>query len=123
LRPHIKVAKLAVTGGFRSVDAMATAINEGSCDIIGLGRPLTFETDVSLRLANGSAKAAKPNLTRESTQSAASFYSLGEIGKGRPAPDFSDEKVARMIDDAIDKDPAGAYKYRPQLEGALNRVF
>jgi hypothetical protein len=101
---------------------MAKAINEGSCDIIGLGRPLTLETDISLRLANGQAKAAKPNLTQEATQTASSYYALGEIGAGKPAPDFSDEKIAKMVDEAIQKDPAGAFKFRPQLEGKTNKV-
>lgn len=116
MRPHIKTAKLAVTGGFRSVDAMADAIKQGSCDIIGLARPLTLETDLSARLAKGEAKAAKPNLTQEQTQTASSYYALGEIGAGRPAPDFSDEKVAKAVDDAINKDTAGAFKYRPRLD-------
>ena len=29
-----------VTGGFRSRAAMENAINEGACEIIGIGRPL-----------------------------------------------------------------------------------
>lgn len=116
MRPHIKSAKLAVTGGFRSVDAMAKAITEGSCDIIGLARPLTLETDLSARLVSGEAKAAKPNLTNEATQTASSYYALGEIGAGRPAPDFSDEKIAKAVDAAIQKDTAGAFKYRPRLD-------
>ncbi|KAK9894772.1 FMN-linked oxidoreductase [Cystobasidium minutum MCA 4210] len=116
MRPHVKTAKLAVTGGFRSVDAMAEAIKGGSCDIIGLARPLTLETDISKRLASGEAKAAKPNLTNEATQTASSYYALGEIGAGKPAPDFSNEKVAKAVDAAIQKDPAGAFKYRPRLD-------
>lgn len=116
MRPHIKTAKLAVTGGFRSVDAMAEAIKGGSCDIIGLARPLTLETDISARLANGQAKAAKPNLTNEATQTASSYYALGEIGAGKPAPDFSNEGTAKAVDAAIQKDPAGAFKFRPRLD-------
>lgn len=114
MRPHIKTAKLAVTGGFRSVNAMAEAIKEGSTDIIGLARPLTFETDLSERLAKGTTKAAKENKTNPPTQTAASYYALGELGEGRPAPDPSDEKVAKAIDAAIQKDPAGSMKFRPR---------
>lgn len=119
-KPHIKSAKLAVTGGFRSADAMAQAIKEGSCDIIGLARPLTLETDLSNRLASGQAKAAKPNLTNEATQTASSYYALGEIGHGKPAPDFSDEKVAKKVDEAIQKDSGGAFSYRPVLGAEKN---
>ena len=32
LRPHLKRSKIAVTGGFRSTQAMAEAINSGSAD-------------------------------------------------------------------------------------------
>lgn len=114
MRPHIKTAKLAVTGGFRSTDAMAKAIDEGTCDIIGLARPLTLETDLPELLISGKSKAAKENKTNEATQTASSYYAIGQIAYGKPAPDFSDEKVAKEIDDAIQKDPAGAFKYRPQ---------
>jgi 2,4-dienoyl-CoA reductase-like NADH-dependent reductase (Old Yellow Enzyme family) len=116
MRPHIKTAKLAVTGGFRSVDAMASAIREGSCDIIGLARPLTLETDLPNKMISGQSKHAKENLTQTQTQTASSYYALGEIGAGRAAPDFSDEKTAKAVDAAIQRDPAGAFKYRPRLD-------
>lgn len=115
LRPHIKTAKLAVTGGFRSVEAMSQAIREGSCDIVGLARPLTLETDLPRNIVSGQSKGAKLNLTNESTQTASSYYALGEIGHGKPAPDFSNEETAKLVDAAIQKDPAGAFKFRPQL--------
>ena len=114
MRPHIKTAKLAVTGGFRSTEAMSKAINEGTCDIIGLGRPLTLETDLPELLIGGKSKAAKENKTNEPTQTASSYYAIGQIAYGKPAPDFSDDKVAQEIDAAIQKDPAGAFKFRPQ---------
>lgn len=117
MRPHIKTAKLAVTGGFRSTEAMATAIKEGSCDIIGLGRPLTLETDLPVKLISGQSKAAKTNLTNEPTSTAASYYAIGEIAEGRPVPDFSDEATAKKVDEAIQGDVAGAFKFRPQLNG------
>lgn len=123
MRPHIKTAKLAVTGGFRSTDAMAQAINEGSCDIVGLGRPLTLETDLPELLISEKSKSAKENKTNTPTQTASSYYAIGEIAYGRPAPDFSNEKVAKEVDDAIQKDPAGAFTFRPQLDGLdANRI-
>jgi 2,4-dienoyl-CoA reductase-like NADH-dependent reductase (Old Yellow Enzyme family) len=46
-----KVARmpLMVTGGFRSRQAMEAAL-EGSCDVIGLGRPLCWQPDFPRRL-------------------------------------------------------------------------
>jgi len=117
MRPHIKSAKLAVTGGFRSTEAMAEAIKGGSCDIIGLARPLTLETDLPVKLISGETKAAKQNLTNEPTQTAGSYYAIGEIAAGREAPDFSNEETAKKVDEAIQGDVGGAFKYRPVLNG------
>ncbi|MGA1463534.1 MAG: NADH:flavin oxidoreductase/NADH oxidase family protein [Steroidobacteraceae bacterium] len=41
---------LMITGGFRSAAAMAGAIGDGDCDVIGLGRPLCTEPDLPRRL-------------------------------------------------------------------------
>ena len=85
-------------------------------------------------LVTGKSKAAKENKTFEvlfsvtasrsavhsvmlqATQTASSYYALGEIGYGRPAPDFSDEKMAKRVDETIQKDTAGAFKFRPVLD-------
>jgi len=44
---------LMVTGGFRSLGAMDSALASGSLDLIGLGRPLCIEPDASRRLLDG----------------------------------------------------------------------
>ncbi len=44
---------LVVTGGFRSLSTMNRALGEGSCAMIGLGRPLTVMTDYSAKLLAG----------------------------------------------------------------------
>ena len=50
-----KVAKmpLMVTGGFRSTAGMEAALQEGHCDVIGLGRPLCTDTDAPARALRG----------------------------------------------------------------------
>lgn len=47
-----------ITGGFRTRAAMESAIAEGDCDVIGLGRPLCTEPDLPRRLLAGEAEAA-----------------------------------------------------------------
>lgn len=116
MRPNLKSAKLAVTGGFRSAKAMSQALSEGSCDIVGLARPLTLETDLPDLIISGKSKGAKDNLTFGPTQTASSYYALGQIGFGQPAPDFSDEKTAKMVDNAIMRDTAAAFKFRPIID-------
>ena len=49
---------LMLTGGFRTREGMQTALEEGDCDVIGLGRPLCTEPDLPKRLLSGEADAA-----------------------------------------------------------------
>ena len=44
---------LMVTGGFRQRAAMEQAIESGSADVIGLGRPMCVMTDAPNQLLNG----------------------------------------------------------------------
>ncbi|MEP0313493.1 MAG: NADH:flavin oxidoreductase/NADH oxidase family protein [Hyphomonas sp.] len=50
---------LMVTGGFRTVEAMNSALAEGEADLIGLGRPLCVEIDTPKRLLSGELAAAE----------------------------------------------------------------
>jgi 2,4-dienoyl-CoA reductase-like NADH-dependent reductase (Old Yellow Enzyme family) len=47
---------LMVTGGFRTREVMEQAIATGAADIIGLGRPLCYQTDGAKLLLNGAAQ-------------------------------------------------------------------
>jgi 2,4-dienoyl-CoA reductase-like NADH-dependent reductase (Old Yellow Enzyme family) len=49
---------LMITGGFRTREGMESALAEGDCDVIGLGRPLCTEPDLPRRLLSGAADAA-----------------------------------------------------------------
>ncbi|MEM1152166.1 MAG: NADH:flavin oxidoreductase/NADH oxidase family protein [Pseudomonadota bacterium] len=46
-----------VTGGFRSREAMDSALANGEADVIGIGRPLCVETDLPNRLLNNEIEA------------------------------------------------------------------
>ncbi|PSS60536.1 hypothetical protein C6558_32520 [Ensifer sp. NM-2] len=52
-----RIAKMPVmaTGGFRNRETMVGALNEGTCDMVGLGRPLCVDTDISRKLITGQA--------------------------------------------------------------------
>jgi len=49
---------LMITGGFRTRAAMESAVAEGDCDVVGLGRPLCTEPDLPRRLLSGEADRA-----------------------------------------------------------------
>ncbi len=44
---------LMVTGGFRSSEAMASAVASGATDLVGLARPLTLQPDLPRRILAG----------------------------------------------------------------------
>jgi 2,4-dienoyl-CoA reductase-like NADH-dependent reductase (Old Yellow Enzyme family) len=50
-----RIAKMPVmaTGGFRRRESMIAALNDGTCDMVGLGRPLCVDPDISTKLIAG----------------------------------------------------------------------
>lgn len=99
-----RIAKMPVmaTGGFRSRETMVSALNDGSCDIVGLARPLCVDPAVSRKLVAGEVSqtmtleyelklsdAEKEGLTDEETQvttvlgqQAFFFMTLFDMGLG-----------------------------------------
>ncbi len=57
---------IMLTGGFRSADAMAQAIEEGSVDVIGLARPLAIAPDLPIELLTNrtSGITLQPQITQ-----------------------------------------------------------
>ncbi|WP_232677798.1 NADH:flavin oxidoreductase/NADH oxidase family protein [Nocardioides sp. R-C-SC26] len=52
LAPHTPIA---VTGGFRSAEAMEGAVADGHCDVVGLGRPAAVVPDSADAVLSGAA--------------------------------------------------------------------
>ncbi len=52
VRANVKVP-LALTGGFRTPDAMARAVTSGLTDVVGLARPLIVDPDLPRRILAG----------------------------------------------------------------------
>lgn len=53
VRERVPGLPLMVTGGFRSLEAMAAAIGSGACDVVGIGRPLALHPDAVGELLAG----------------------------------------------------------------------
>ncbi|KAL7416323.1 NADH oxidase [Mrakia frigida] len=94
IRPTLKTAKLAVTGGFRSVGPMEEALAEKSCDFIGLARPLTADPFFCKDIISGAQLHAAENKVNPSMQTATSVYQIKTIATGKPIPDLSIQEVA-----------------------------
>lgn len=50
LRSELPDLPLMLTGGFRTVEAMADAVDSGAVDLVGLGRPLTVDPETPAQL-------------------------------------------------------------------------
>ncbi len=88
---------LMVTGGFRTLEGMNSALADGATDMVGLARPLVVEPDLSRRLLDGRARdcRVKPirtgvRMVDEAAMMEVSWYTLqlGRIARGKaPLPD------------------------------------
>lgn len=91
IRPHLTTARLAVTGGFRSTAGMTKAIDEKSCDIVGLARPLCGEPYLCKELiSQEKSKAKSPHEELpKAIEIAACIVQLHNIGDGVQIVDTS----------------------------------
>lgn len=104
IRSHLTGASvLAVTGGFRSLDGMASAISskERTCDIVGLGRPLAFEPHLVADILSGKTKRAKLLAIASMSQVQVAYLVLALIARKQPIPDFTDEQVSKEYTDLV----------------------
>lgn len=101
IRPVLKRSVLAVTGGFRSRDKMAQAINEGSCHMVGVARPVTAEPTLPRDVVEGRSEGAKTSYIKQQLSTPASIKQLQEIGHGKPLSDYSNKDVAEKTNKEI----------------------
>jgi len=64
VRAELPDLPLMLTGGFRSAEAMAEAINSGAVDIVGLARPLAAYPDLPAGLLDGGVTATELRVPR-----------------------------------------------------------
>jgi 2,4-dienoyl-CoA reductase-like NADH-dependent reductase (Old Yellow Enzyme family) len=89
-------APVAVTGGFRTSDAMKEAVASQKTDFIGLARPLAVDPDLPLKVLSGNdyKSSVKPLSTGIKSLDRVAMleitwyeYQIGRIGKGKdPKP-------------------------------------
>ncbi len=90
VRERVPGLPLMVTGGFRSLDAMAAAIASGACDVVGIGRPLALHPDAVGELLAGTrarVDAGRRTIGVRTVDSVIDLFwhtrQLQRIGRGR----------------------------------------
>lgn len=98
IRPHLTGASvLALTGGFRSLEGMHAALENHTCDVIGLGRPLVNEPHLAAQILTGKADGARKNLVPDALQIRAAYIVLRQIGTGCARSDLGDPEDVKKI--------------------------
>ncbi|MEH6785208.1 MAG: NADH:flavin oxidoreductase/NADH oxidase family protein [Alcanivorax jadensis] len=111
---------LMVTGGFRSAEAMAQAVESGATDLVGIARPLAVEPDLANRILAGqegvisrvTPRKTGIKMIDEMAMMEVSWFSrqLHRMGKGQdPKPD---ESVLLSLFKVITEMGIGSFKTR-----------
>ncbi|MGJ3256285.1 MAG: NADH:flavin oxidoreductase/NADH oxidase family protein [Alcanivorax sp.] len=111
---------LMVTGGFRSAQAMAQAVESGATDLVGIARPLAVEPDLANRILAGqegvisrvTPRRTGIKMIDEMAMMEVSWFSrqLHRMGKGQdPKPD---ESVLLSLFKVITEMGIGSFKTR-----------
>ncbi|MDL9945684.1 nitroreductase family deazaflavin-dependent oxidoreductase [Gordonia sp. ABSL11-1] len=107
---------LAVTGGFRSRSAIADALAEGACDIVGIGRPTVTSPGAARELiTDGAHRLDVPQLSLRVPAKAATVASIRSM-EGALDLQWHTDQLHRM-GDGLDPDPL-----RPLWRTAITTV-
>ncbi|KAG9090425.1 hypothetical protein FRC06_001090 [Ceratobasidium sp. 370] len=99
LRAELCKTKVVLTGGFKSADGMARAIEDGACDFVGLARTTAAEPRFGASLLASRTTRARPTLVPDhiGLQVGAALVQLKDIGEGREPTDFAKQEEAGMF--------------------------
>lgn len=91
LRRQLTKTKVVLTGGFKTADGMARAIEDGACDFVGLARTTAAEPRFGASILATRVTKARPTLVPEhiGLQIGAAFVQIKDLGEGREPTDFS----------------------------------
>ena len=86
---------LAVTGGFRTLNGMASAIESKTCDMVGMARPVSAEPHLPADLLLGKTLSSKETKLPPVyiIQNFAANTQIVQMGKGEPVTDFAVQEV------------------------------
>ncbi|KAG8742652.1 hypothetical protein FRC10_001135 [Ceratobasidium sp. 414] len=99
LRAELCKTRVVLTGGFKSADGMARAIEDGACDFVGLARATAAEPRLGASLLASRTTRARPTLVPDhiGLQVGAALVQLKDIGEGREPTDFAKQEEAEKF--------------------------
>lgn len=119
IRPLLKKTKVFVTGGLRTAAGMAKAISEGSCDGVGIGRPLAAEPFLCRELLEGKITGAIENFVPLPLNTQASGSQLHQVGRGDAlVSDWSVESEVKRWEEANEKETARKISILPKVDSS-----
>uniref|UniRef100_A0A7E4VDQ4 Oxidored_FMN domain-containing protein n=1 Tax=Panagrellus redivivus TaxID=6233 RepID=A0A7E4VDQ4_PANRE len=106
-----------LTGGFRTVNGMVFAIEQGACDGIGLGRPITSELDLPSKIISGQVQSALFN-PWDQDFGISNFASGTQMWQAQQTPYNPETDINNGIMDISDPETAEKYKIALQSYNA-----
>ncbi|PIC24489.1 hypothetical protein B9Z55_017814 [Caenorhabditis nigoni] len=105
IRPVFKNTVVYLTGGFRTVNAMANAVITGATQGIGLGRPITAEPDLPKKILEGTVPSAIQDALDQNNYEVTNLASNPQIEQmGRNSFEKANQNVSFGLSDFSDKE-------------------
>jgi len=121
IRPKIRKMKIYVTGGFRTAAGMVSAVKDGACDGVGIGRPLAAEPFLCKEILEGKVQGSIENLVPLPQNTQASGTQIHQIGQdwveGTVSDWSSGEEVKRWMED-LEKETERKQKVLPKVDSS-----
>ncbi|KAI6174406.1 Oxidored-FMN domain-containing protein [Aphelenchoides besseyi] len=109
VRPQFKQSAVILTGGYRTVHGMTTAIVSGKCDAIGLGRPIAAEPDLPRKILEHNIKsAAYSDSEIQNNFQMSKFKANSQLGQASRSSESSD--ICDGISDFSDSKESERYE-------------
>ena len=119
IRPLLSKTKVYVTGGLRSASGMALAISEGSCDGIGIGRPLAAEPYLCREVLEGRVNGAIENFVPMPLNTQASGTQIHQFALGgEEISDWSVEAEVERWKEANTKETERKISILPKVDSS-----
>ncbi|CAD5208638.1 unnamed protein product [Bursaphelenchus xylophilus] len=124
IKPHVKNAVVYLTGGFRTVPAMVSAVKDGATDGIGLGRPICAEPDLPKKILSGQVQSAIYNPVENDFEKAFAVAStqMGQAG-ARPYSECAGDPSYGIMDESDEREFAAFFEeFKTYLDDKIARA-